>query len=311
MRQALMGVEVALALVVLMAAALFVRSFNETRETDPGFRREGVLLAAYDLTGRNVDPSVARDFARRLLERLRALPGVEAAALATSVPLDIHGLPIRSFTLEGRARGDASADQALSNIVTPEYFRVMGIPMRRGAGFADFGDATASAQVVLNEEFVRRFLPGAEPLGRRVENRGRRYAIAGVVRNSLSDSFGEPPAPVMYFSYRDRPAALGQIHVRTPPHSHTRTTRTRSRGRRAISALYRRIHVSKLGPLAHRGERVLSRLRDGVLVITPRHCRCAARARPRASTIRSSRSRSTALSAFNGGITPFADLQPV
>jgi predicted permease len=215
MRNALMAVEVGLALVVLMAAGAFIRSFSETRDTDPGFRREGVLLAAYDLTGRNVDVSASRDFATRLLGRLRSLPGVEAAAIATQVPLDIHGLPLRSFTLEGRARSDAAPDRALSNAVTPGYFRTMGIPLRAGSDFVDLGDAAAPPQVIVNEEFVRRFLPDAEPLGRRLESRDRRYVIAGVVRNSLSESFGEPPTPVIYFSYRDRPASLGQIHLRT------------------------------------------------------------------------------------------------
>src|SRR5204862_4069603 len=127
MRNALMAVEVGLALVVLMSAALFIRSFSETRDTDPGFRREGVLLAAYDLTGRkNADAAFSRDFTARLLGRLRSLPGVEAAAIATAVPLDIHGLPLRSFALEGRARSDAAPDRALSNLVSPGYFRTMG-----------------------------------------------------------------------------------------------------------------------------------------------------------------------------------------
>jgi predicted lysophospholipase L1 biosynthesis ABC-type transport system permease subunit len=62
---------------------------------------------------------------------------------------------------------------------------------------------------------VHRFLQDAEPLGRRLTSRDRQYVIAGVVRNSLSDSFGEKPAPVMYFSYRDRPSVMGQIHLRT------------------------------------------------------------------------------------------------
>jgi predicted permease len=146
MRNALMGIEVALALVVLLAAALFLRSFTETRETDPGFRREGVLLAAYDLSGRNVDGPAARDFTIRLLERLRRLPGVDAAAIATSVPLDIHGLPLRAFTLEGHARSDAAPSRALSNLVTPDYFRTMGIPMRAGTDFVDLSDAKAPPQ---------------------------------------------------------------------------------------------------------------------------------------------------------------------
>jgi macrolide transport system ATP-binding/permease protein len=217
MRNGLMAVEVALALVVLMSAGLFVRSFSEALDTDPGFRREGVLLAEYDLSGRNLDNAALRDFTGRLLTRLRTLPGVESAAIANQVPLDIHGLSLRGFTLEGRARPDAEPERALSNIVTADYFRTMGIPLRAGHDFAAFEDAAAPPQAIVNEEFVRRFLPDAEPLGRRLENRDRQYVITGVVRNSLSESFGEKPAPVIYFSYRDRPSLAGQIHLRTRP----------------------------------------------------------------------------------------------
>ena len=160
-----MAVEVALALVVLMADALFVRSFSDTRETDPGFRREGVLLAEYDLSGRNMNNAAARDFTGRLLARLRALPGVESAAIASSVPLDIHGLPPRPFTLEGRARSDEAPERALSNTVTPDYFKTMGIPMRAGQDFAPLDDRVTSPQVIINEEFVKRFLQNQEPLG--------------------------------------------------------------------------------------------------------------------------------------------------
>ena len=214
MRNALMAVEVALALVVLMAAGLFFRSFSETRNIDPGFRREGVLLAAYDLSGRRTDGAASRDFVARVLDRLRALPAVEAAAVASSVPLDIHGLPLRTFTLEGRAASTETPDQALSNTVTPEYFRVMGIPVVSGRDFADLRDPTPPPQAIVNQEFVRRFVDG-EALGRSAEIRGRKYVIAGVVRNSISESFGEPPIPVIYLSYRDRPLAQGEIHVRT------------------------------------------------------------------------------------------------
>jgi hypothetical protein len=131
------------------------------------------------------------------------------------VPLDIHGLPMRSFSLEGRARSEATPDVALTNTVTPGYFKTMGIPMRAGTDFADLGDAQAPAQAIVNEEFIRRFLGDAEPLGRNLRSRNTTYVIAGVVRNSLNESFGESPPPVIYLSYRDRPSARGEIHVRT------------------------------------------------------------------------------------------------
>lgn len=214
LRDVLVGIEVALALVVLVVAAMFYEGFRETGATDPGFRREGVLLAAYDFAGRAVGDPAARVFAAGLLRRLRALPGVESAAIASSVPLDIHGLPLASFTVEGRAREDDAPDQALANVVTPGYFAAMGIPLVAGRDFAELDDGTAPPQVVVNEEFVRRFLGGAEPIGRRLRARGVDHRIAGVARGSVYESFGEPPTPMVYFSYRDRPLGRGEIHLR-------------------------------------------------------------------------------------------------
>jgi predicted permease len=215
MRHVLMAVQVGLALIVLIVAGLFFRSVLETRDTDPGFRRDGVLLAAYDLSGRNASQAFIRAFPGRVLERLRALPAVEGAAIASSVPLDIHGLPSRVFTVEGRTRTDADVDRALANIVSPGYFAVMGIPFRAGTDFADLESGTAPPpQVIVNEEFVRRYLDRVEPLGRRLQARGRTFIIAGVVRNSLYNGFGEPPTPIIYFSYRDTPVQSGEIHVR-------------------------------------------------------------------------------------------------
>jgi predicted permease len=214
MRNTLMALEVALASVVLVASGLFFRSFMETREIDPGFRRNGVMLAAYDLTGRRADAPASRVFAARLLDRIRAAPAIEAAAIASSVPLDIHGMPTRFFTLEGRAREDGQPDEALANTVTPGYFEVMGIALLAGTDFASLADTTATTQAIVNEEFVRRYLDRAQPIARRIELGGRTYSIIGVVRNALYNAFGEPPTPIIYLSYRDRPSAFGEIHVR-------------------------------------------------------------------------------------------------
>jgi predicted permease len=214
-RKVLMGVEVALAMVVLIAAALFLQSFRSASQTDPRFRPEGVLLGAYDLSGRNPDEASEREFATRLLERLRSLPEVEAAAIATNVPLDLHGIPTRAFTVQGRVRTEPGQDRAISNTVTPGYFRVMAIPLLEGSDFAEIGDKAAPAQAIVNEEFVRRYLNGADAIGRNLQTRTRSYAIVGVARNSAYDALGEPPLPAIYFSYRDRPADQGEIHLRT------------------------------------------------------------------------------------------------
>ena len=214
-RKALMGAEVGLATVVLIAAALFLQSFRSASQTDPRFRPDGVLLAAYDLSGRNPNDASEREFAARLLERLRSLPDVEAAAIATNVPLDLHGIPARPFTVQGRVRTAAGQDRAISNTVTPGYFQVMAIPLLEGNDFADMRNSAAPAQAIVNEEFVRRYLNGANAIGRSIQTRAGSFTIIAVARNSVYDAFGEPAQPAVYFSYRDVPSTQGEIHLRT------------------------------------------------------------------------------------------------
>jgi predicted permease len=221
LRNARMAAEVALALMVLLVAGLFFRGLLDTREIDTGFRRSGVLLGAYDLSGPTMTDAVARDRAGRLLERLRALPGVRAAAIATQVPLDIHGLPLRGFVIDGRARADGQPERVITNTVTDGYFAAMGIPLVQGSDFAAEPVPGLRPQVIVNQAFVRRFLGGSEPIGRTVQNRDRVYAICGVVRNSLYESFDEAPTPIVYFSFRDRPGWGGEIHLQTADGSET------------------------------------------------------------------------------------------
>jgi predicted permease len=213
-RDVVMATQVGLAMVVTIAAGLFLQMFLDTQRIDPGFRREGILLAAYDLRGRP-QPGGARGFAADVLDRLRVLPAVEHAAIASSMPLDIHGLPLRSFAVEGRARPDGQLDQALANTVTPGYFATMQIPIVAGSDFVDLRDPTRAPEAIVNREFVRRFLAGVEPIGRRIQNGGLGFTIVGVAADSLYESFGEPPTPIVYFSYRDRTPAQGEIHLRT------------------------------------------------------------------------------------------------
>jgi len=213
--EVLMGVQVGLAMVVLIAAALFLQNFRSASQTDPRFRTEGVLMAAYDLRGRNPDDASEREFAARLLERLRALPDVESVAIATNVPVDLHGIPKRPFTVEGHVRTEPGEDRAVSNTVTPGYFQVMGIPLLEGHDFAELGNRAAPRQAIVNEEFVRRYLNSAGAIGRSLQTRAGSFTITGVVRNSVYDAFGEPAQPAIYFSYRDVPAIQGEIHLRT------------------------------------------------------------------------------------------------
>ena len=236
MRDGLMALQCGLALLVLVVAGLFFESFVETRDTNPGFRTEGLLLATYDLSGTVTTDDYPRQFAKDLLERLRRVPAVESVALANAMPLDIHGLPMRGFTLEGRGQTTQQQEQALSNIVSPGYFTTMGIAMVAGEDFADLANTSLPPQVIVNEEFVRRYVAPAEPIGRRLTNGEVTYTIAGVVRNSTYDAFGEPPTPAFFFSWRDRPRWLGEVHVRARPGAETLLASEIQRAVREIDA---------------------------------------------------------------------------
>jgi predicted permease len=217
LRHTLMAVQVALAIMVLIVAGLFVGAFVESRNTDPGFRRDGLMLATYDVSGRSLDAAARRTLARRTIERLATIPSIQSVAIASAVPLDIHGLGTRLFTVDGHARADGQQDEALTNIVTPGYFEVMGIPIVSGSDFASLASDSTVTQVIVNEEFVRRYVPAGEPIGRQVRLRAAVYVISGVVRNSIYNAFGEPPTPILYFSYRDVPIGSGEIHLRLRP----------------------------------------------------------------------------------------------
>jgi len=175
-----------------------------------------VQLAAYDRTGRDAGADRNRRFAADVLEALRALPGVESAALAMAIPLDIHGLPSRSFALEGRADSDPP-DRALANVVTPGYLATMGIPLVDGTDFAALDDTRAPPQAIVNQAFAARLARRPARSGRRIVADDVAYTIVGVARTSTSDAFGEAPTPLVLYSYRDRPRATAQMHVRVRP----------------------------------------------------------------------------------------------
>jgi len=178
----------------------------------------------------------ARQFATDLLDKLHSVPAVQSVALANSMPLDIHGLPLRGFTLEGRAQTTAQQEAALSNIVSPGYFKTMSIPIVAGHDFVEMSDRSLPPQVIVNEEFVRRYIAPADPIGRRLKNGDQTYTIAGVVKTSTYDAFGEPPTPAFFFSFRDRPRWLGEIHLRARPGSETMLASEVQRAVREIDA---------------------------------------------------------------------------
>lgn len=130
--------------------------------------------------------------------------------------------------------------EAVFNIVTPGYFGLMGIPFVSGVDFTDLKNTAAPRQAIVNDEFVRRYLSGLEPTGRQIESRGRAYTIAGVVRTSLSNAFGEPPTAAVYYSYRDPITSATIAPSRRSGRSMARQRRSRSTSCRRTTTSPRR-----------------------------------------------------------------------
>jgi predicted permease len=168
-----------------------------------------------DLRLGRYDRTTGPDFYRRLLESVRALPGVEAASLQQVMPLHGDNMETR-FIVDGE--GDDAARRATNfDVVAPDYFRTLGIPVLRGREFADGDRADAPPVAVVNETFVRRNFPDGQAIGRRVSMNGAQgpfATIVGVVRNAKYVSLGEEPRSMMYLAFPQSYDAEMVLHVR-------------------------------------------------------------------------------------------------
>jgi predicted permease len=211
MRSALVVAECALAMLLLVGAALLVRSFWQLMKVEPGIDPSGVLTARLWLPQPN-EPSAGPYFKHQarlpvfeeILRRLRELPGVESAAVVQALPLDGRR-GFSTITVEGSA-ADATATSDIptvqGNVVSSEYFSVMRIPIREGRAF-DASDASSGFTVVVSAETARRYFPGQNPIGRRLHFGGPRQnpqwmTIVGVVGDVLNESLESGPPAMVY-----------------------------------------------------------------------------------------------------------------
>lgn len=205
-RAVLVVTEVALALVLLVGAALLIRTFVALRNVNPGFDGRNVLTMETSLTGSHFDQTADVDrLARQALERIEALPGVTAAAMTCSLPLEpSFGL---GFVIEGRPLTDGpSHGGAAWRYMSPHYFDVFKVPLLRGRFFTDRDHGTAAGVVVINESMAKRFWPKDDPVGQRITiGRGMGGAfeepprqIIGVVADVRDGGLNRNPPPIMY-----------------------------------------------------------------------------------------------------------------
>ena len=209
--------EMALAVVALVGAALFLKSFQTARAIDPGFSPSGVALAQFDFSTAGYDAQQTDSFCRRLRERLGQLPGITAVSYDDSLPLGFHGGNWESLEVEGYVPGTNENMKIYRDLVSPGYFDSMKIPLVEGRDFDWHDDRTASKVMIVNQEFVRRFLANRGVIGHRVHGWGEWFTIVGVVKDSKYHRVTENSQPYFYIPIRQifRPEYGLTFHVRT------------------------------------------------------------------------------------------------
>jgi putative ABC transport system permease protein len=201
LRKWLLALEVSLTVVLLVGAGLLLKSYARLRSINLGCATDGVLTMRFSLPEAKYRQAVQRtSFYDELLERVRALPGVQGAGLVRSVPGG--GYPGDSgFAIAEHPPLPAGQVQyCIVQWADPGYFAALGIPLLRGQMFDEKQRAGKLREVVINESFVRKYLPGEDPIGKHLISIGHQtFAIIGVVGDTRSE-LAQPPLPVMYFA---------------------------------------------------------------------------------------------------------------
>ena len=213
-RNLLVVVQVALSLVALIAAGLFLRSLGEAQKSDPGFESRRLLTVGFNLDLQGYDRPRAEGFVRAALERVRAVPGVAAAAVAQAGPLE--GTLARTVFREDRA-ADTDGTLVQVNAVGPGYFGTRRVSIVRGRTLGEQDREGAPPVVVINQSMADRFWPGEDPLGKRFHFFGEDFSheVVGVARNAEYNRLGEEPQPYIYAALAQRWSGTLTLVART------------------------------------------------------------------------------------------------
>ncbi|HEY4588979.1 MAG TPA: FtsX-like permease family protein, partial [Thermoanaerobaculia bacterium] len=211
-RDGLVLAQIALTLALLLGAGLLIRSFARLRSVDPGFRPQGVLTAGMDLPpAKYPDKQRQIAFYQALLERVRALPGVEQAGVFFPLPLSGDDM-ILIFAVEGRPAPPPNQEPAASvRSVTPGALEALGIPLRRGRMLTDRDDASAPPALLVNEAMAAQIWPHQDPIGQRItfgsgkNPQARWYTVVGVVGNVRHEALSQAPGPEAYWPHLQTP----------------------------------------------------------------------------------------------------------
>ena len=264
LRQALVVSQVALSLISLIAAGLFLRSLRDSQRIDTGFERRGVLVMAFNLGREGYTPERGQVFYRQVVERVAGLPGVRRASIAQNPPF--AGGFSRSVFPEGDDTTTRDRILVQVNPVSPGYFETMGIPLARGRDFTEADAPGTPLVVVVNETMAERFWPGKDPIGRRFKFFGDTdfTTVIGVARNAKYNGVVEDPTPFIYQPLRQNYNPAATLHVRTDADAASLAAAVR----REVQALDPTLSVFNVRTLEDQVAESLAPLRTNVILLT-------------------------------------------
>jgi predicted permease len=215
LRQALCVAQVAMSLVLLVSAGLFIRALRNAQTVDPGFSTRNALLVSIDLLPAGYDAVHGRVFFNDLLARVRELPGVEAASVAGRVPLGFGGTADLTVRIDGYTPAPNEEISVYYSRASSDYLRTMGIRLISGREFTDRDGVDAPDVTVINETLARRYFGGRDPIGGRVRVGQRSLQVVGVARDGKYENISETPRPFMYLPNPQWFRPDGILHVKT------------------------------------------------------------------------------------------------
>jgi predicted permease len=196
---ALAVAQVSLSLLLLVCAGLFIRSFINAQQIDPGFNSHNILMASYDLFGAGYTEPRGSQFDRQLLTRLEALPGVQSVMLTNRTPLTFAG-GSTSVKPEGFVPPPNVSMETQVAIVSPKYFATLQLPLEKGRDFTEQDGKETQRVIIVNRTFADRYWPGQEPIGKQVVSdlTNESFTVVGIARNAKYNQLNEAPIPFVY-----------------------------------------------------------------------------------------------------------------
>ncbi len=232
LRSTLVVLQVSLSFLLLVGAGLLMQSLQRIRNLNPGFSTKGVLETAVDLRGAGYELQRAIHFNEELLDRVRALPGIESAAFARNTPLSYGSYSSSPIAVDGYQPPPDEQPTVEYNQVGPGYFSTIGIPLLSGREFTRADNETAAPVAIVNDVMVAQYWRGDDPVGKRLQVKGQWRQVIGVAKVSKYQSVRENPKPFFYLPLRQDSTAGTALNMRT--HLPTETI---------ASALAREVHA--------------------------------------------------------------------